>query len=120
VRTCEVTFQIKVTTIVNAQNLSYREGRWTVTGNVMLSGNYRVFLGGDRQNKSLSVSSGIVRSHRDGWRTINCAVFVTDERSALSLCPEEGRTNVVAVRSVSVLRTHPRVSPRSSAPLEFI
>ena len=28
-----------------------------------------------------SVSSGIVRTLRDGWRTINCVVFVTDERS---------------------------------------
>ena len=32
-----------------------------------------------------SVSPGIVRALRAGWRTINCAVFVTDERSALSL-----------------------------------
>jgi hypothetical protein len=67
-----------------------------------------------------SVSPGIVRSLRDGWRTINCDVFVTDERSALSVCPEEGRTNLVTVRirCVSVLRTHPHMYPRSSAPLD--
>ncbi len=67
-----------------------------------------------------SVSPGIVRTLRDGWRTINCAVFVTDERSALSLCSTEGRTNLVAVRirCVSVMRTHPHMYPRSSAPLD--
>ena len=70
----------------------------------------------DREN----VSAGIVRALRDGWRTINCAVFVTDERSALSLCPAEDRTNLVAVRirCVSVLRTHSHMYPRSSALLD--
>jgi hypothetical protein len=67
-----------------------------------------------------SVSPGIVRALRDGWRTINCAVFITDKRSALSLCPAQGRTNLVAVRirCVSVLHTHPHMYPRSSAPLD--
>jgi hypothetical protein len=67
-----------------------------------------------------SVSPGIFRALRDGWRTINCAVFITDKRSALSLCPAQGRTNLVAVRirCVSVLRTHPHMYPRSSAPLD--
>ncbi len=67
-----------------------------------------------------SVSPEIVRVLRDGWRTINCDVFVTDERRALSLCPVEDRTNMVTVRirCVSVLRTHPHMYPRSSAPLD--
>ena len=66
-----------------------------------------------------SVSSVIVRKIRNGWRTINGDVFVTDERSALSHCPGEGLTNlvVVRIRCVSVLRTHPHMYPRSSAPL---
>ena len=56
-----------------------------------------------------SVSSVIVRAIRNGWRTINCDVFVADERSALSLCPAEDLTNLVDVqiRCVSVLCTHP-------------
>ncbi len=68
----------------------------------------------------VSVSPGIVRALRDGWRTINCSVFVTDERSVLSVCPAEGQSNMVAVRIrwVSVLRTHPHMYPTSSAPLE--
>ncbi len=59
-----------------------------------------------------SVSPGIVRALRDGWRTINYVVFITDKRSALSLCPTQGRTNLVPVRirCVSVLRTHPHTS----------
>ena len=67
-----------------------------------------------------SVSPEIVRVLRDGWRTINCAVFVSDERSVLLMCPAEGRANMVAVRirCVSVLRTHPHMYSRSSAPLE--
>ncbi len=58
------------------------------------------------------VSPGIIRSRRVGWRTINCSVFVTDERSALSLCPTEDRTNmvVIRIRCASVLCTHPHVS----------
>jgi hypothetical protein len=34
-----------------------------------------------------SVSPGIVRTLRDGWRTINCAVFITDERGAFDNSP---------------------------------
>ncbi len=45
-----------------------------------------------------SVSSEIVRGLRDGWRTINRSVSVTDERNVLSLCPVEDRTNLVDVR----------------------
>ena len=67
-----------------------------------------------------SVSPGIVRSLRDGWRTINCTSFITDKRSALSLCPTQVRTNlvVVRIRCVSVLHTHPHMYPRSSEPLD--
>ena len=58
-----------------------------------------------------SVSSVIVRVLRNGWRTINCVVFVSDERSALSQCPVEDLTNLVTVRirCVSVLHTHPHM-----------
>ena len=65
-----------------------------------------------------------IREIRNGWRTINCAVFVTDERNTLSLCPAEGLTNLITVqiRCVSVLMsiliTHPHMYPRSSAPLD--
>ena len=67
-----------------------------------------------------SVFPSIVRAICNVWRKINCAAFVTDEQNALSLCPVEGRANLVPVRirCVSVLRTHPHMYPRRSTRLD--
>jgi hypothetical protein len=60
--------------------------RWTAAGNNMSPGTtvgFSVVI--DRK----SVSTGIVREIRDGWRTINGTALVTDERIDLSLCPRK-------------------------------
>ena len=68
----------------------------------------------DRQ----SVSTVIVRGLCDIWRKMNSGTFVTDEQNVLSLCPEEGPTNLVAVRirCLSVWHRQPHMYPRRSAP----
>ncbi len=49
---------------------------------------------------------------------MNAPTFVTDEQNALSLCPAEGPTNMIAVRirGLSVCRMDPHTYLRSSAP----
>ena len=95
---------LKCVRVHKIQTLTLRKVRWKTADNTMwvmgLPCVFSVVI--DRQ----SVSVVIVSAIRWGWRKINCAAFVTDEQNALSLCPPEGPTNLVAarIRCVSVLR----------------
>ena len=70
----------------------------------------------DRQ----SVSTSIFRTICNVSRKINGVTLVMDEQNTLSLCPGEGPGNLfpVRIRCVSVLYTHPHMSPRISTRLD--
>jgi hypothetical protein len=72
------------------EKLTCRIGRWTEVGNTMSLGT----TGG--LTMSLGTTGGF-RVIRDGLRTINDTVLVTDERNPFSMCPTEHTTNLVVV-----------------------